>query len=82
MLISEDGKSGEIINVIETGGWPILITHWQSLVSNGLGTGMRAFEEVGRRIKTHLSDRVEWKSFEEILDIVSQDKASFPKPQF
>ncbi|MBE6695524.1 MAG: hypothetical protein E7587_03635 [Ruminococcaceae bacterium] len=81
-LITADGKSGEIIRILETGGWPILITHWQSLVSNGLGTGMRALEEVGRRIETHLKDKVEWKSFEEILDIVSQDKASFPKPNF
>lgn len=69
-LITEDGTSGEIINVLNTGGWPILITHWQSLVSNGLGTGMKVLDEVGRRITAHLSHKVEWMSFEQIMDLV------------
>lgn len=30
-LITKDGKEGEIIRVLETGGYPILVTHWQSL---------------------------------------------------
>ncbi len=81
-LITSDGKNGEIIQVLKTGGWPILITHWQSLVSNGLGVGMRAFEEVCKRIEKHLSQQVEWMSFEEIMKIVLSDKASFPKPVF
>ncbi len=62
-----DGREGEIIRVLDTNGWPILITHWQSLISNGLGTGLRALDEVGRRIGAHLSDRVEWMNFEEIM---------------
>ena len=66
-LITEDGREGEIIRVLDTNGWPILITHWQSLISNGLGTGLRALDEVGRRIDAHLSDRVEWMNFEEIM---------------
>jgi hypothetical protein len=39
-------------------------------------------EEVGRRIKLHLSDRVEWMSFEQIMELVVSDKASYPKPVF
>ena len=81
-LITLDGKSGEIIKVLETGGYPILITHWQSLMSNGLGTGIRALDEVARRINLLLSDKVEWMSFEEIMNIVLADKQSFPKPSF
>ena len=81
-LITLDGKSGEIIRVLETGGYPILITHWQSLMSNGLGTGIRALDEVARRINLLLSDKVEWLSFEEIMNIVLADKKSFPKPHF
>ena len=78
-LITPDGQEGEIIRVLENGGYPILITHWQSLFSNGLGTGLRALNEVGRRIQAQLSDRVEWKSFEELLQMVVQDKKNYPK---
>ncbi len=78
-LITADGKSGAIIRVLETGGWPILIAHWQSLMSNGLGTGLRALNEVGRRITEHLSDRVQWMNFEENMHTVSADKANYPK---
>jgi len=81
-IITEDGTAGELIRVLETGGWPILITHWQSLVSNGSLSGMRAFRETARRIQKNLGDRVEWKSFIEIKDIVAADKASYPMPVF
>ena len=78
-LITPDGQEGEIIRVLENGGYPILITHWQSLFSNGLGTGLRALNEVGRRIQANLSARVEWKSFEELLQMVVLDKKNYPK---
>lgn len=72
-LLTEDGCDGKIIRVLNTGGWPILLAHWQSLVSNGLGTGMRVLDEVGRRIKKNLSDRVEWMSFEEIMNCMVEE---------
>lgn len=81
-LISKDGKSGEIIDVLESGGWPVLLSHWQSLMSNGRLTGLRALEKIAGRIEEHLSDRVEWKSCEEIMNIVAADRAAFPKPDF
>ena len=81
-LITEDGSSGEIISVLETGGYPILVTHWRSLMSNGLGTGLRVLQCVAERVERLLSDRVEWKSFEEIMNIVLADKAAYPKPAF
>ncbi len=81
-LITKDGKEGHIIRVLETGGYPILITHWQSLMSNGLYTGLRVMDEVGKRVNEHLSDRVEWMSFEQIADLVISDKDNYPKPVF
>lgn len=78
-LITRCGKEGEIIRVLETGGYPILITHWHSLASNGLFTGLKVLDEVGRRIKEHLSDRVEWMSVEEIMELVIANKADYPK---
>ena len=81
-LITLNGKSGQIIRVLETDGYPILITHWQSLASNGLFTGLRVLDEVGRRVNLLLSDRVEWMSFEEITRMVAGDKENYPCPEF
>ena len=81
-LISADGQKGSIIDVLNTNGYPILVTHWQSLMSNGLMTGLRALDEIARRINIHLSDRVEWKSFIEIMEMVVADKDAYPKPKF
>ena len=81
-LITEDGKGGEIVRVLETGGYPIPVTHWQSLMSNGLATGIRVLDEVAGRVNRLLSDRVEWMSFEEIMRLVVADKAAYPRPQF
>lgn len=82
MLITEDAKEGEIIRVMESGGYPILVTHWQSLMSNGLGTGLRVLDEVARRINENLSDSLSWMSFEEIMKLVVENKADYPKPIF
>ena len=75
--ISEDGKSGDVIKALELGAYPILCTHWQSLFSNGLFTGLAALDEVGKRIKEHLSDRVEWVSFEDLLNEVVNNKEQY-----
>ena len=82
LLINEDGSDGEIIRVLKSGGYPILIAHWQSLMSNGSGTGIRALSEVARRIEKNLSDEVEWMSFEEIMKLVVSNKSEYPKPVF
>ena len=81
-LITADGKGGAFVRILETGGWPILLSHWQGLLSNGEGTGLRILDEAARRINEHFSDRVEWMSFEEMMNIVLADKAAFPKPDF
>ena len=81
-LITSDGKEGQILQVLETGGYPILVTHWQSLMSNGLLTGLKVMDEVGRRVQANLSDRVQWMSFEEITDMVLANKEAYPKPIF
>ncbi len=67
--ITEDGKEGSILNVLNAGGWPVFVTHWQSLFSNGLETGLKALNEVGKRVNTHLNDRIEWKSCMELTKL-------------
>lgn len=81
-FLTADGADGEILRVLDTGGWPILCCHWQSLFSNGTEAGLRILNIVAQRVNRHLSHRVQWMSFEEIMGLVLSDKESFPKPQF
>ncbi|MBQ1259994.1 MAG: hypothetical protein IIX97_07780 [Clostridia bacterium] len=76
-LITDDGKEGYIIRSIENGNHVVFHTHWQSLMSNGLGTGLRVLDEVCRRINKNLGDKVTWMSFEEIVDLVMANKDDY-----
>lgn len=80
--ITADGKSGAIVKVLESGGFPLFITHWQSLISNGLCTGMKVLDLIGERVNRTLSDRVEWHSYEDIMRLVLSDKKAYPKPEY
>ena len=80
--LTDDGTEGEILQVLDTGGWPILCCHWQSLFSNGSAAGLRILGIVAERINRHLSHRVQWMSFEEIMELVLANKEAFPKPEF
>lgn len=68
--ITGDGEKGSIIDVLKAGGWPVFVTHWQSLYSNGLETGLKALEEVGERINSHLKDKVEWENCIELTKLI------------
>ena len=72
--LAADGQSGGILKVLDAGGWPLLCTHWQSLFSNGLETGLKALDLVGERIEKHLSDRVTWLSSMEIACLLTEGK--------
>jgi hypothetical protein len=65
-LVTEDGREGQIPRVLQAGGWPVLLTHWQSLFSNGVESGLAVLDEVGRRVAAALSDRVQWQNFSDI----------------
>jgi len=67
-FLSADGRTGEIRASLEAGGWPLLVSHWQSLFSNGLETGIAVLDEVGRRAQEHLSDMVVWCSASELME--------------
>jgi hypothetical protein len=70
--ISEDGKSGSILSELAIGSWPIILTHWQSLFSNGHETGLKILKKVGERVQRHLHERVEWKTCLEMCEMVVQ----------
>jgi hypothetical protein len=72
-LLTRDGTAGRIREVLDAGGWPILLTHWQSLFSNGLETGLAVLDETGRRVAARLHDEVRWMSFSEIARLTVAD---------
>lgn len=59
-VLTADGRAGKVREILDAGGWPVLLTHWQSLFSNGTEVGLTALDEVGRRIAHTLGDEVEW----------------------
>ncbi|MGQ9631637.1 MAG: hypothetical protein ACUVXI_15205 [bacterium] len=59
-ILTADGRGGAIRRVIDSGGVPVLLTHWQSLFSNGLETGLAVLDEVGLRVAQSIGDEVEW----------------------
>lgn len=65
-ILTRDGRAGKIREVLDAGGWPVVLTHWQSLFSSGLETGLVILDELGRRIRETLADEVEWMNFSEI----------------
>ena len=80
-IITADGKEGEFVRTLESGGYPIILSHWQSLMSNGLRTGLRILDEIASRINKHYSDKVEWMSFEEIMRFVIANPEEHPIPE-
>lgn len=66
-ILTEDGKHGSFADALRIGAMPVLISHWQSLYSNGKRTGLRALAETARRIEKNYGREVEWQSFEEIM---------------
>ena len=59
-LLSEDGRTGRIRELIE-GGFPvILLTHWQSLYTQGTGLGLEGLQTLLARIQKVFGNSVEW----------------------
>ena len=67
-LLTADGRGGAIRTVLDAGGWPILMTHWQSFFSNGLETGLAVLDILGQRINDTLAGEVEWRSCLELAE--------------
>lgn len=66
--LTADGSSGAVLDALALGSQPVLITHWQSLFSNGRRTGLRALRVVAERINKYLSDRVVWTNFTDLMN--------------
>ncbi|MBR5528045.1 MAG: hypothetical protein IKV97_03505 [Clostridia bacterium] len=80
-ILTADGRAGDVAEVISAGGYPVIITHWQSLASNGLFTGLRVLDEVARRIEANFGDSVEWCKAEDIAKRILMERDKFTSLQ-
>ena len=65
-LLTPDGKSGLVRDLYEQGLPIILISHWQSLFSDGRGIGLKGLEELAGRINKIFGNQIEWLTFSEL----------------
>jgi hypothetical protein len=65
-LISPDGKSGRIHQLIDSGYPVTIVTHWQSLYTQGTELGLEGLAALAERIKKHFGSSFEWVSCSEL----------------
>jgi hypothetical protein len=59
-LVSPDGKTGRIRQLIETGYPVVIVTHWQSLYTQGTELGLEGLVTLAERIKKVFGSSFEW----------------------
>jgi hypothetical protein len=59
-LLSADGKSGRIRDLIETGMPVVIVTHWQSLYTQGTGLGLEGLASLAERMRKVFGTGIEW----------------------
>ncbi len=74
--ITADGTGGVIPRTIEAGGWPVLLTHWQSLWTNGRETGLAVLDETGKRLQDRFGDSVRWSTCLDLAERISSPPTS------
>jgi hypothetical protein len=64
-LLSADGRTGRIRQLIESGHPVVLLTHWQSLYTQGTGLGLEGLSALAARIQKVFGNGIEWVSCSE-----------------
>jgi hypothetical protein len=59
-LVSPDGKSGRIRQLIESGSPIVIVTHWQSLYTQGTELGLEGLSTLATRIQQVFGSGLEW----------------------
>jgi hypothetical protein len=65
-LVSADGRTGRIRELLESDHPVVLVTHWQSLYTQGTGLGLEGLGALVERIRKVFGDRLEWVSCSEL----------------
>lgn len=59
-LVSPDGKTGRIRQLIESGHPVVIVTHWQSLYTQGTELGLEGLTVLAERIQKVFGSDLEW----------------------
>jgi hypothetical protein len=59
-MISADGRTGRIRQLMESGYPVVLVTHWQSLYTQGTGLGLEGLNALAERIQKVFGKNLEW----------------------
>lgn len=69
--LTADGRGGRLAQLHTAGTPMVMVTHWQSLFSNGRRTGLRILNEVCRRVQGSLDGQVQWAHCSELARIIA-----------
>jgi hypothetical protein len=65
-LVSKDGRSGRIKQLMDTGYPVVIVTHWQSLYTQGTALGLEGFTALAERIQKVFGSSLEWVTCSEL----------------
>ncbi|MDA7881202.1 twin-arginine translocation signal domain-containing protein [Akkermansiaceae bacterium] len=65
-FITEDGKSGRMVEMIDRNETAIMLCHWPGIYCNGEETGFTIFKKAVERINHHYGSRTRWMKLSEI----------------
>jgi hypothetical protein len=65
-MISADGRTGRIRELIDSGYPAVLVTHWQSLYTQGTGLGLEGLATLAERIQKVFGNSFEWVTCSEL----------------
>lgn len=78
-MLSPDGSKGRIADQVSAGSWITMITHWQSLYSNGTRVGFKGLKKLVSRINRTLSEKIVWMSCSEIASYIACTASAVPR---
>ena len=79
-LVSPDGRSGRIRQLIESGYPVVLVTHWQSLYTQGTELGLEGLITLAERIQKVFGSSLEWVTCSEMARQYASSQALKEKP--
>ncbi len=67
-FLTENGEGGRLPVLFRGGGPMVLVTHWQSLYSNGSRQGLEVYQETISRVKSVYGEKVQWCKISELTE--------------
>ena len=75
-LVSPDGKTGRIRELIESGYPVVIVTHWQSLYSQGTALGLEGLTSLAERLQKVFGSSFEWVKCSEMARQYAESQSS------